>query len=102
MATSAGNDMGAKAPTQVTVEDDHVFAVGDEYEKDSIVFVCADDTATTGCNDNEPSRADVELGTGGWSMVLTLDTTNISTEGAEKYLADDAACTEWVSGAQWL
>lgn len=86
----------------MTVEDDHVFAVGDQYETGSITFVCGDATADTGCNDNAPTRADVEAGTGGWSMALTLDTTNISTEGAVKYLADDAACTEWVAGSSWL
>lgn len=35
-------------------------------------------------------------------MSLTLDTTNISTEGAVKYIANDAACTEWVAGSSWL
>jgi hypothetical protein len=98
--TSAGAISGAAPEVLLTVADDHTYANGDQIEVANVTFICNDDgeaNSTTGCNDFEPAA---ENCTGGdyspWAMKLSIDTSNISAEMAEKYIADDAACTPWV------
>jgi hypothetical protein len=101
--TSAGAISGAAPEVLLTVADDHTYAAGDQIEVANVTFICNDATATTGCNDFEPTAANC---TGAddspWAMKLSIDTSNISAEMAEKYIADDASCTPWVAGMSWI